>query len=420
MESALELDLSANEIRVLCSLLEKERTTPDQYPLSTNSLRSACNQKTSRDPVMDLSETDVDEAVKSLRERKLARSQKPSGSRTWKHHQVVTEVLPLTNAELTIMAVLGLRGNQTAGELRQRGERQHEFESVEEVDATLQALAQRATPLVRNVGRDPGQSQDRWAHCLGATAMPATQSAQRAMAAEFRALHESGFFAMPNPWDLGSARMMQNLGAKALATTSAGFGRAIGKDDQEVTRDELVAHVGDVATFIDVPLNVDSERLFPDAAGGITRTVEMLAGAGAAGISIEDYNPATSSIDSLSAATDAVAEAVAACEQFDIVLTARAENHLYGRDDLDDTITRLVAYRDAGAHCLYAPGPTDIGDIELIVRETDSAVNVLAYAQGPSNAELEAAGVRRTSSGSIIYNAAAKAAKDAATTFLQR
>lgn len=418
MESALELDLSANEIRVMCALVEKERTTPDQYPLSTNSLRSACNQKTSRDPVMELSEAEVDEAVKSLRERKLARSQKPAGSRAWKHHQVITEVLPLTSAELAVLTVLGLRGEQTSGELRQRGERLHNFESVEQVDATLDALAQRTTPLVRNVGRDPGQSQDRWTHCLGDSATPATQSTQRAMAAEFRALHESGFFAMPNPWDRGSARMMINLGAKALATTSAGFGRAIGKDDQEVSRDELVAHVDDLTSFIDVPLNIDSERLFPEAAGGITRTVELLAEAGAAGVSIEDYNPATSSIDSLSAATSAVAEAVAACARFDIVLTARAENHLYGHDDLDDTITRLTSYRDVGADCLYAPGPTELGDIELIVSETQSAINVLAYPHGPSNTELAAAGVRRASSGSIVFNAAAKAAKTAAIDFL--
>ncbi len=418
MEQALTLDLSGHEMRALCALVEKERTTPDQYPLSTNALRSACNQKTSRDPVLELSETEVDEAVKSLRQRGLARSQKPTGSRSWKHRHVITEVLPLSDAELAVIAVLGLRGEQTAGELRQRGERLHAFESVEDVDSTLADLAQREIPLVRNVGRDPGQSQDRWAHCLGDSATPASQSAQRALAAEFGALHDAGFFAMPNPWDRGSARMMEALGAKALATTSAGFGRAIGKDDQEVERDELVAHVRDLTSFISVPLNVDSERLFPEAPGGISRTVEMLAEAGASGVSIEDYNPATTSIDPMSAATDAVAEAVEACARFDIVLTARAENHLYGRDDLDDTIARLISYRDAGAGCLYAPGPTDIGEIELIVSETASPVNVLAFPHGPSNAELAAVGVRRTSSGSIVYNAAAKAAKDATRAFL--
>jgi len=416
----MELDLTEHEVRALFALVEKERTTPDQYPLSTNALRSACNQKTSRDPVLDLAESDVDAAVLSLRERGLARSQKPSGSRAWKHHQVIGEVIPLDDAELSVLAVLGLRGAQTAGELRQRCDRLHQFEDTDEVDSTLSALSARDTPLVRNVGREAGQSQDRWEHCLGDGVTTPTHSAQRAMAAEFRELHAAGFFAMPNPWDRGSARMMQDLGAKALATTSAGHGRAIGKDDQEVERDELVAHVSDLTSFISVPLNVDSERLFPDAPGGIARTVELLAEAGASGVSIEDYNPATSSIDPISAATDAVREAAEACARFDIVLTARAENHLYGHGDLDDTVARLVAYRNAGATCLYAPGLTDLDEIALVVSETASAVNVLAYPHGPTNAELASVGVRRTSSGSIIHSAAAKAATAATTEFLQQ
>ncbi len=414
----MELDLTAPEIRVLCSLIEKERTTPDQYPLSTNSLRSACNQKTSREPVMELSERDVDSAVMGLRERGLARSVKPTGSRAWKHRHVTNEVLPLDDAEIAVLAVLGLRDAQTPGELRQRCDRMHPFDSVDEVDSTLSALAARPTPLVRNLGREPGQSQDRWVHCLGEEAVPASQSRQRAQAATFRALHESGFFAMPNPWDRGSARMMQEAGALALATTSAGFGRTIGKDDQLVTRDELVAHVADLTAYIDVPLNVDSERLFPEAPGGIARTVQLLAEAGAAGVSIEDYNPKTSSIDPLGAATEAVAIAAAECARHDIVLTARTENHLYGIEDLDDTITRLNSFRDAGALCLYAPGPKNLGDIELLVSEVAAPLNVLAFPDGPSNSELAAAGVRRASSGSIVFNAAAKAARQSTIDFL--
>jgi len=414
----MELDLSSHEIRALCALIEKERTTPDQYPLSTNALRSACNQKTSRDPVLDLSEADVDAAVLSLRGRGMARSAKPSGSRAWKHKQVLTEVLPLDDGEIAVIAVLGLRGAQTSGELRQRCERLYAFDAVADVDSTLAALRGRDAPLVHNVGREPGQSQDRWEQLLGAAAVPESQSAQRALAAEFHELHVSGFFAMPNPWDRGSARMMQELGAKALATTSAGLGRAIGKDDQQVVRDELVAHVKDLTDFIDVPLNVDSERLFPNAAGGIEQTVAMLAEAGAAGVSIEDYNPTTAAIDSTAAATDAVARAADACNQHNLVLTARAENYLYGAPDLDDTISRLASYRDAGAHCLYAPGPTDLGDIELIVSETGSPINVLAMPGGPSNASLAAAGVRRASTGSSIYNASAAAAKHATRNFL--
>ena len=414
----MNLDLSANEVRALCALVEKEQTTPDQYPLSTNALRSACNQKTSRDPVLDLAESEVDAAVLQLRERGLVRSSKPSGSRAWKHKHVITEVLALSKEEIAVIAVLGLRAAQTSGELRQRTERIHSFETVDEVDATLRDLANRDAPLVRNVGRDAGQSQDRWEHCLGDSAVPVSRSAQHAMAAEFRELHSSGLFAMPNPWDRGSARMMAELGAKALATTSAGHGRTIGKDDQEVTLSQLVTHVADLTAFIDIPLNVDSERLFPDAPGGIEQSVALLAEAGAAGVSIEDYNPATQSIDSVEVAAQAVARAAIACEKHGLVLTARAENYLYANPDLDDTISRLIAYRDAGADCLYAPGPTDLGDIELIVSETSSPINVLALPSAPSPSELAAVGVRRISSGSVIYNAAAKAAKNATIEFL--
>lgn len=237
------------------------------------------------------------------------------------------------------------------------------------------------------------------------------------MASEFRALHASGFFVLPNPWDRGSASMLQDLGAKALATTSAGFGRVIGKDDQEVSRDELVEHVADLTAFINVPLNVDSERLFPDDHGGITKTVELLAGAGAAGVSIEDYNPANHSIDPIGEATDAVREAAEACVRHDLVLTARCENHLYDRGDLDDTVTRLLAYKSAGAEVLYAPGVTSSADIELIVGETDMPVNVLALPSAPSVDELAGLGVRRASAGSIIYNAAAAAARASASKF---
>ncbi|MFT7476494.1 MAG: 2-methylisocitrate lyase-like PEP mutase family enzyme [Verrucomicrobiales bacterium] len=416
----MELDLTANEVRALFSLVEKALTTPDQYPLSTNALRSACNQKTSRDPVMDLGEAEVDAAVLSLRERGLARSLRPTGSRSWKHRHVINEVLPLPDSHIMVLAVLGLRDAQTPGELRQRTDRMHTFETVEEVDAVLADLAERPDPLVRNLGRQPGQSQDRWVHCLGEAAVPASESKQRALASEFRTLHDAGFFAMPNPWDRGSARLMQERGAVALATTSAGFGRAIGKDDQLVTRDELVAHVADLTTFIDIPLNVDSERLYPEAPGGIERTVQMLADAGAAGVSIEDYNPTSSGIDGIDEATEAVHCAVEACARHGVVLTARAENYLYGHHDLDDTIERLVRYGDAGADCLYAPGLRDLWHIDLVISETNAPINVLTLSDGPSHQELAMAGVRRISSGSSVYNAAANATSAATDAFLGR
>jgi len=410
----MDLDFTAHEIRTLFSLVEKERTTPDQYPLSTNSLRLACNQKTSREPVLELSETEVDAALLSLRQRGLARSSKPTGSRAWKHKQVITEVIALDDGELAVLAVLGLRGPQTSGELRQRCERLHGFADTDEVDSTLARLASRDEPLVKNVGREPGQSQDRWRHLLGAEAVSPAQSQQRALAAQFHALHDEGFFFLPNPWDRGSARMLIELGAVALATTSAGLGRAIGKDDQEVTRDELIAHVADITAAVEVPVSVDSEMLFPNEAGGITQSVALLAQAGASGVSIEDYDPATQSVQPLSRAVEAVSEAVEACNAHGLVLTARSEGWLYGSRDLDETLERLQAFEAAGAHCLYAPGLTSIVDIELVVSETTAPLNVLAMNDTPPLDELAAVGVRRASTGSGLHTVAAEAARSEA------
>jgi 2-methylisocitrate lyase-like PEP mutase family enzyme len=224
--------------------------------------------------------------------------------------------------------------------------------------------------------------------------------------AAFRTLHERGTFVMPNPWDRGSARILQELGFAALATTSAGLGRALGKDDQQVTRDELVAHVADLTAMLDVPLNVDSERLFPEEPGGIAATVRLLADAGAAGCSIEDYRPATGAVIPLDEAADAVAEAAAACAAHDVVLTARAENALYGGGDLDDTIARLTAYRAAGADVLYAPGLTAAGDLARVVAEAGGPVNVLALPGTPPIDRLAELGVRRVSTGSALFNVA--------------
>ena len=184
--------------------------------------------------------------------------------------------------------------------------------------------------------------------------------------AAFRALHKRDrIFLMPNAWDVGSARLLATLGFEALATTSQGFAWAIGKVDQTVTRDELVAHVAELAEATPLPLNVDSERLYPDEPGGVSETVRLLGAAGAAGCSIEDYDPVTGRIDEVGLATERVATAAAA--KGDIVLTARCESHLYGGDDIDDTIARLVAYRDAGADAVYAPGLTDLGQITAVV-----------------------------------------------------
>ncbi len=226
--------------------------------------------------------------------------------------------------------------------------------------------------------------------------------------ARFRELHaQEGIFVMPNPWDEGSARLLARCGFPALATTSAGFAWTLGRNDQAVTRAELVAHVAHLAAATDLPLSVDSERCFAADPAGVAETVRLLAGAGAAGCSIEDYDPATGRIDAIVTAAERVAAAAAAAHEGDaMVLTARAENHLHGSDDLDDTIARLVAYRAAGADCVYAPGLTASADIAAVVAAVDAPVNVLALPGAPSIPELGRLGVRRVSTGSLLASAA--------------
>jgi 2-methylisocitrate lyase-like PEP mutase family enzyme len=227
--------------------------------------------------------------------------------------------------------------------------------------------------------------------------------------ARFRALHaKRRLFAMPNPWDAGSARLLASCGFEALATTSAGYAWSIGKLDQAVTRDELIHHVRRLADATPLPLNVDSERCYPDDPGGISETVALLADAGAAGFSIEDYDPAAGSIDDVDVAAARVALAADAAHRLPepLVLTGRAENHIRGVDDLNDTIARLVAYRDAGADVLYAPGLSDLDQIRAVVESVDVPVNVLALPEGPTLDELDSVGVRRISTGSLLAGAA--------------
>lgn len=213
---------------------------------------------------------------------------------------------------------------------------------------------------------------------------------------------------MPNPWDVGSARLLEAAGFEALATTSAGFAWSLGKLDGQVSRDQLVAHVAELAGATSLPLNVDSERCYPDDPGGIAETVALLGEAGAAGFSIEDYDPATQRIDEVGRAAERVAEAAEAAHSLSepLLLTGRAENHLRGVEDLDDTIARLVAYRDAGADALYAPFLRDLDQIRTVVDAVGAPVNVLALPSGPTIAELESVGVRRVSTGSSLAGAA--------------
>lgn len=222
----------------------------------------------------------------------------------------------------------------------------------------------------------------------------------------FRELHaRPGLFVMPNPWDLGSARILESLGFEALATTSSGFAASLGRLDQTVAREELVAHVTAMAAATSLPLNVDSERCYPDDPGGVGETVRLLAEAGAAGCSIEDYDPSVDRIEDVDVAAGRVADAVAAAAG-GVVVTARAENYLHGRRDLSDTIARLVAYREVGADAVYAPGLRDLDEIARVVDAVGVPVNVLALPDGPSLGELESVGVRRVSTGGALAAAA--------------
>ncbi len=247
---------------------------------------------------------------------------------------------------------------------------------------------------------------------------PDRQSSPAERRQRFRALHESGTFVIPNPYDVGTTRLLTALGFSALATTSSGFAATLGRLDMNVTRDEIVGHATSLAAATDLPLNVDAERCFAEDLAGIAETVGLLAAAGAAGISIEDWNPATNAIDPIGLATERVAAATDAARREGVVVTARAENLLHGITDLDDTITRLCAYRDAGAEVVYSPGLTDLEMIRRVVEEVRVPMNVLLFPNGPSVGELAAVGVRRVSTGGLFSHVALGAVAAAAQSLL--
>lgn len=229
-----------------------------------------------------------------------------------------------------------------------------------------------------------------------------------------RALHAEGTFVLPNPFDRGSARLLATMGFAALATTSAGLAATRGHLDMDVDRETLLAHVADLAPATGLPLHVDAERGFADDPAGVAETVHLLAEAGAAGVSIEDWDPAAQEITARDEAGARVAAAADAAADHGVVLTARCEDLLHGVDDLDDVLDRLVAYRDAGAEVVYAPGLVDLDAIRRVVEETATAVNVLLLPAGPTVADLADAGVRRVSLGSALAQAAHGAVVEAA------
>jgi 2-methylisocitrate lyase-like PEP mutase family enzyme len=237
----------------------------------------------------------------------------------------------------------------------------------------------------------------------------------------FRELHGSGLFVMPNPWDVGSARTLAGLGFRALATTSSGHAATLGKADQQVTRDELLQHVAALVAAVEVPISVDAEGGFADDPAGVAETFRMIGGTGAAGASIEDYDPGAGRVLDRGSAAERVGAAAEAAHSAGMVLTARAEQHLYDPGaELDDTITRLAAYRDAGADVVYAPGLRAAADIEQLVKAVAVPVNVLLVPGAPAIAELAAIGVRRISTGGALARTAYAAATAAAQELLDQ
>jgi len=228
----------------------------------------------------------------------------------------------------------------------------------------------------------------------------------------FRALHEqAGAFIIPNPWDVGTARLLARLGFQALATTSAGYAFSAGKQDYRVGRDEMIAHVSAIASATELPVSADLENGYGDAPETGAETIGLAAAAGIVGGSIEDStNRPESPIYELSAAVERLRAAAEAARSlpFPFTLTGRAENYLWGRPDLRDTIRRLQAYQDAGADVLYAPGLMSKEDIAAVVKAVDRPVNVVMGLQGAqlSVAELSALGVKRISVGSALARAA--------------
>lgn len=230
----------------------------------------------------------------------------------------------------------------------------------------------------------------------------------------FRALHERAeAFIIPNPWDIGTARLLAHLGFEALATTSAGYAFSVGRPDSTIGREETLAHVAAIVGATDLPVSADLENGFGDSPEAAAETIRLAAAAGLAGGSIEDL-PAVAGqnarVYDIAQAADRIRAAAEVVRNlpFRFTLTARAENFIAGNPDVKDTIARLQAYQEAGADVLYAPGLTSKDDIAAVVRAVDRPVNVVMGLQDSrlSLADLSALGVKRISVGSALSRAA--------------
>jgi 2-methylisocitrate lyase-like PEP mutase family enzyme len=229
------------------------------------------------------------------------------------------------------------------------------------------------------------------------------QATQHEKGLRFRALHEGPAFVIPNPWDAGSARVFEALGFEALATTSSGFAFTLGRLDGGATLEEVAEHVRALSEASALPLTVDLENGYGPLPRDAARAVERVAEAGAVGGSIEDYDPVGKTIYDLDVAVERVAAAAEAARKLAIpfMLTARAENHIRGNPDLDDTIARLRAYEQAGADVLYAPGLRTADEIREVAGSVSRPLNVLARAELTMH-EIAAAGGRRVSVGGAL------------------
>jgi 2-methylisocitrate lyase-like PEP mutase family enzyme len=228
--------------------------------------------------------------------------------------------------------------------------------------------------------------------------------------AEFHRLHASGCFVMPNPWDVGSARALEQLGFEALATTSAGFAWTLGRTDTRATRDEVLDHLRLVAEAVSVPVNADFEGGYAVDPAGVAANVKLAAQTGVAGLSIEDASgdPADPLLD-FDLAVDRIRAARESIDETGtgVLLTGRSEGFVCGRPDIDETIRRLAAYSEAGADCLYAPRISDLGHVTAIVSAVaPKPVNLLINAPFTTVAEAARLGVRRISVGGTLARTA--------------
>jgi 2-methylisocitrate lyase-like PEP mutase family enzyme len=238
--------------------------------------------------------------------------------------------------------------------------------------------------------------------------MPSTVAERRAA---FRALHTSGCFILPNPWDTGSARYLASLGFQALATTSSGFAWSTGRADNQVARDDILAHLAKMVEATDLPVNADFENGFGSSPDQVAQSVALAVATGIAGLSIED---STGNLAAPLMPIDVAVSRIAAARRAiddnggDTLLVGRAENFFVGVPDLEDTITRLKAYADAGADCLYAPGIQTQEQIEAVVAAVSpKPVNVLIGSASPFTLQqLAGFGVRRVSVGGALARAA--------------